>query len=332
MKLPILLKLIGILIILVIVSGFIFEKSYKYPSQIKFGVTFSPRYARYLKLDWQSTYLQVLDELKVKNLRIPSYWNSLEPAEAKYDFADTDFMLSEAAKRGARAILVLGIRQPRWPECHIPNWAKKLTVKQRQQASLDFTKEIIKRYKDNVSIWAWQLENEPLMSYFGQECDPYDADFLKAELNLVKSLDNKPIILTDSGELGDWVIPIRLSDILGISVYRTTYNSFLGYKTYPLTPSLYKLKELLVKRLAGQPSQQTIITELQTEPWLSDDDADASFQRQHQLFSEDKLKENIEFAKKTGFDEVYLWGVEWWYAMDKQGYPGYLDYAKALFR
>lgn len=331
MKLPVLFKLISILIILVIVSGFIFEKSYKYPSQIKFGVTFSPRYARYLKLDFQKTYLAVLDELKVKNLRIPTYWNSLESKENEYDFSDTDFMLSEAEKRGVKVILVLGIRQPRWPECHIPDWAKQLPYKQKQEKVKELIKQVVTRYKTNKSIWAWQIENEPLMSYFGQECDMYDADFLKSELELVKSLDNKPIILTDSGELGDWITPIRLSDILGISVYRTTYNSILGYQTYPLTPSLYKLKELLVKNIAGKQSQKTIVTELQAEPWLSDDDTDASFQRQNQLFSEYKLKNNIEFAKKVGFDEIYLWGVEWWYFMAKNGYPQYLDYAKTLF-
>jgi len=34
------------------------------------------------------------------------------------------------------------------------------------------------------------------------------------------------------------------------------------------------------------------------------------------------LKKNIEFAKKTGLKEFYLWGGEWWYWMkEKQGRP-----------
>src|SRR3989344_9696516 len=78
------------------------------PAEVNFGVTFSPRYAEYLNLDWQKTYLKILDQLKVKNLRLPSYWDSLEPEEGQYDFSQTDFMLSGAKKAGARVILVVG--------------------------------------------------------------------------------------------------------------------------------------------------------------------------------------------------------------------------------
>jgi hypothetical protein len=27
---------------------------------------------------------------------------------------------------------------------------------------------------------------------------------------------------------------------------------------------------------------------------------------------------NMDFAKKSGFSEVYLWGVEWWYYMKER--------------
>jgi hypothetical protein len=49
------------------------------------------------------------------------------------------------------------------------------------------------------------------------------------------------------------------------------------------------------------------------------------------IFSARDFKKYVNFAQKTGFDEVYLWGVEWWYFMKEKGYPEYLEYAKNLF-
>jgi len=45
----------------------------------------------------------------------------------------------------------------------------------------------------------------------------------------------------------------------------------------------------------------------------------------------DKFDEIIDFAKKTGFDEQYLWGAEWWYWMKTQGNDEYWNHAKELF-
>ena len=46
----------------------------------------------------------------------------------------------------------------------------------------------------------------------------------------------------------------------------------------------------------------------------------------------EKFNENIEYAKKTGFDEMYLWGVEWWYWMKQKGDNSYWNRVKELFK
>lgn len=327
--------IVGVLVLLflVILGSVIFEKTYPFPSKITYGVTFSPRYARYLKLDWQKIYIQMLDDLKVRNLRIPGYWDILEPKPQKYDFAETDYMLQEAGKRDAKVILVLGVRQPRWPECHIPAWAKGLSVENRRQGILQFIQKTVERYKDHPAVWAWQVENEPFLPFFGENCDPADGNFLRVEVNLVKSISNKVVIITDSGELELWNAPMQLSDIFGTTLYRRTYDPILGYKTYPILPYLYNVKSALVRTVFAPHNQKTIITELQTEPWLSQkDSSEGTPQKQAEIFSIKDFKDNIIYAKKTGFDEMYLWGVEWWYFMADKGYPQYLDYAGELFR
>ncbi|MBU1000692.1 beta-galactosidase [Patescibacteria group bacterium] len=325
--------LIGFLLclLLIVLGSVIFEKTYSYPSQISYGVTFSPRYAKYLHLNWQSIYIQILDNLKVRYLRIPSYWDILQPEPGIYDFRETDFMLNEASKRDSKVILILGARQPRWPECHIPAWAKNLSVSERQQKILEFIQRVVERYKDRSEIWAWQIENEPLLQGFGEDCDVPDKIFLKSEVTLVRSLSDKTIILTDSGELGFWIIPEQLSDVFGTTLYRKVYDKFFGYTTYPLPPYFYSLKSSLVRNIFARSNQKTIIVELQAEPWLANGTL-MSPEQQAKLFTVEDFRSYVDYSRKTGFDEVYLWGVEWWYFMAEQGYPEYLEYAKTLFK
>lgn len=312
------------LLIIVFLGDLLFKSFYSFPKKIQYGVTFSPKFASQLKMDWKEVYVKVLDDLKVRNLRLPTYWDE--------DLESVDFMLSEAEKRDAKVILVLGAKQPRWPECHIPAWAKNLSVGERQKQILEFIRSVVQRYKDNPSVFAWQIENEPLLRFFGEGCDDPDREFLKTEVELVRSLDKRPIILTDSGELRFWITPMRFSDIFGTTLYRTVYNKFFGFTEYPILPYFYNIKSYLVRSFFAPNNQKTIIIELQTEPWSPDNNlVNTPILRQTSIFSASKFKDNINFAKLTGFSEIYLWGVEWWYFMEKQGDSSYLNYAKTLF-
>ena len=42
-------------------------------------------------------------------------------------------------------------------------------------------------------------------------------------------------------------------------------------------------------------------------------------------FNDATLREHVEYAQRTGFDEFYLWGVEWWYWIKLQGHPEVWD-------
>lgn len=319
------------ILFLVFIGEKVFNATYKFSVKQDYGITFSPKFAKELNLDPKQTFIKVLNEIKVKKIRLPSYWNIIEKDEND-DFEDLDFMLREVEKREVNVILVLGARQPRWPECHIPSWAKNLNISSRQEKILGFITKVVQRYRDYPSIFAWQVENEPLLRSFGQGCDEPDEKFLKKEIELVRNLSNKPIIVSDSGELGLWISPMKISDIFGTTLYRRVYNSILGYTTYPIPPFLYNVKSALVKNIFAPGSQKTIIIELQAEPWVYNRGlTEVSLEQQVQLFPLKAFRENIEYAKDTGFDEVYLWGVEWWYYMEKMNHPEYLEFAKSLF-
>ncbi|MBI4036210.1 beta-galactosidase [Candidatus Daviesbacteria bacterium] len=321
------------ILVSIFISGRVYEQLYSSSQKVEYGVTFSPRYAKYLNLDWQKVYTQILDDLKVRNLRLTSYWDTIEFQKAQYDFSETDFLIKEAGKREAKAVLVLGSRQPRWPECHIPTWAKDLTITQRQQKVLEFIKAVVEKYKTSDVISAWQVENEPFAYWFGENCDTPDIKFLQEEINLVKKLDSRPVVTTDSGEWSDWIDPMKLSDILGISLYRRSYSSLFNlYITYPLPVWMYPAKANLVKKLFAPNNQKIFISELQAEPWTNIGVLDTSLDEQVRLFSAKDLQGNVLYAQKTGFDSIYLWGVEWWFYMAQNGYPEYLEYTKTLFR
>lgn len=306
----------------------IFTPSHK----MTFGVSFSPRYAAELGLDPKTTFADILTNLQVKNIRLSAYWDEIEPKENQFDFADLDYYINQAKKANAQVILVIGHKVPRWPECFAPDWVYHQTPNNYDRLralQLDMVTKTIKHFNKNSTIKAFQLENEPLLD-FGI-CPPGDREFLKKEVDLARFLTKKPIILSDSGELRSWVTPMKLSDIFGTTLYRTVRTPFNFDFTYPFPPIFYSLKSALVRNLFAPANQQTIIIELQAEPWLFKGAAQTPIDEQARIFKLQDLQNNIEFAQKTGFDQAYLWGVEWWYFMAKSNHPEYLEYVKKLF-
>lgn len=298
---------------------------------VKLGMTFSYRYAESLGLDWRETYLALLDEVGVKKMRLPVYWDLIESTPRTYDWNALDWQVAEAEKRNVDIILTIGQRVPRWPECHIPDWALE-TDEKRKSALLYFMGKTIDRYKGNSAVKMWQVENEPFLLFFGI-CPPFDGDFLDQEIAFVRSLDStRPILLTDSGELSLWVSAAKRGDVFGTTLYRHIWSpSVGGYFTYPIGPNFFRAKELLVRALTKQ--EQLIVIELQAEPWANGWIADVPLTEQSRTMDAVKLRENVRYAKQVGFPEIYLWGGEWWYWMKtKKDSPAVWETGKELFK
>jgi hypothetical protein len=178
------------------------------------------------------------------------------------------------------------------------------------------------------------VENEPLIDFFGK-CPAPNKKFLEKEIALVKSLDaRRPIMITDSGELSLWTQSAGLSEILGATLYRTVWHKWLGIvKHYQYNPLFYRLRAELAKRIKG--NQKVIIAELQAEPWGSKNRSLTEMPAGEQLkdFSLNDLKGNLEFARKTGLPEIYLWGCEWtWWLKAKQNNSSYWNLMKEAIK
>ncbi|MCL5784479.1 MAG: cellulase family glycosylhydrolase [Patescibacteria group bacterium] len=299
--------------------------------KITYGVTFSSAYSQQLGLDPKEVFQSIIDDLKVKKIRLPVYWDMVEKTPGQFDFGQTDALLDMAQEKNTQIILSLGYKVPRWPECFSPKWAANLNKKQSEDEILKLLDQEVEHFKNRPEIVAWQIENEPLLN-FGI-CKMFSEDFLKQEVDLVRSRDNRPVVLTDSGELGTWVTALKFSDIMGSSLYRTVWNPILGYLDYPLPPLYYRLKAYLTKSIFAPHSQGIFISELQTEPWSPGKPlAQIPIGEQVKIFDINKFQNAVNFTARTTIKEQYLWGTEWWYWMKIHGHPEYWDYAQTLFK
>jgi hypothetical protein len=312
-----------ILIILIYFSLWIFDFSNQNQT---FGITFSETYAQSLGLNSRQAYLDILNELNFNKLRLIAYWNLIEPEKNNFNFDYLDFQINEAAKRNKEIILAIGFRVPRWPECHIPEWAKNLKNDEFQKELFNYLEKVINRYKNSPAVKIWQVENEPFLTFFGICPKPNEALF-NHELNFVKNLDSeKPILITDSGELSPWINTIGKSEIFGTTLYRIVWNKYSGFIKHFIPPAAYSFRAWLVKKFT--PTKKIIIAELQAEPWIPN--SSYSLEKQIQTFTLKDLKNNINFARKTGISEIYLWGAEWWYLLKLNNKPQYWEEIKKL--
>jgi hypothetical protein len=280
-------------------------------SQINYGLTFSPLILKDMGLDWQIALTEILDDLKVKRLRLSAYWPIVEPTKDSYNFTDLDWQVNQAQQRGATIILAVGARLPRWPECHYPEWYASQNKQEQKQQLLDYLQKVIERYDNNPAIIAWQVENEPFLIGFG-ECPGLNVKLLDQEIALARSLSQKPIIITDSGELSIWIPAAQRADIFGTSIYRHTYSKTLRrYITYPMTPTFFRIKTNLVELLTK--SAEIIVIELQAEPWGQKAYFTLPPEERDLTMNMNKLQEMLEYGRQSGFQTFYLWGAEWWY-------------------
>lgn len=298
--------------------------------EMSYGITFSHKHAEDLDLDWKETYRAILDGLGVRKFRLVAYWDEVEEAPGIYRYDELDWQMEQAASSGASVILAVGGRLPRWPECHYPDWADRMKKEERQRRILSYIERTVKRYKDNPNITAWQVENEPFLSHFGK-CPKLDKGFLDKEIALVRELDDRPIVVTDSGELSLWVPAARRADIFGTTLYKNTYSQVLDrYVRYPIKPGFFHFKRNLAD-LFAEP-QEWIVIELQAEPWGPVPYQEMSREERSRTMDLDKFKDIIEFSRQAGFKEFYLWGAEWWYwEKEVNGYDALWREAAKLF-
>lgn len=279
-----------------------------------FGVSFSLKQCRDFQLDQQEALEFLLTTMGFRRFRLMSYWNEHEKQKGQYDFSLLDQQIDLIEKHNGVISLCLGVRQPRWPESHWPDWALMLSVNERDEALSKYIEVVVKRYKNRQNIQGYQLENEALNRGFGTHGD-FNRKRLRHEYALVKKLDlSRPIIMSTSNT---WGIPLRQPrpDMFGFTFYQIQYEQN-AYSHTKLPLWWWSTRARLMQLLINRPS---FIHELQAEPWGPKAIWEMSIAEQNESMNTAQLKRNIELAKKTNLFPIDLWGAEWWYWRHKQG-------------
>jgi len=201
-----------------------------------YGTSFSRFHTDELGLDWKETYLALQNDLGVRHFRFSAHWPITEPRRNRYNFEELDFQMAEAKRSGSSVILAVGRRLPGWPECHTPDWAMELNDEERKEELLEIITLVVNRYKNYSNIIYWQVENEPFLTGFSRSaCGSLDEEFLEKEIELVKGLDSRPVMVTDSGEFGDWFRAYSRGDVFGTSLYLYVWPRSIGFPIrYPI--------------------------------------------------------------------------------------------------
>lgn len=310
---------IGVFLVGLLCLAFIFAQKEE-PEAVIYGMSFNTLYAQELGLDWKEVFEAIMTELNVKHVRLAAHWPMIEPINDVYNFSELDYQVRRAKEEGADVILAVGRRLPRWPECHIPPWAAELSWEEQKAEILSYIEIVINRYKDNDAVTYWQVENEPFLEVFAyQHCGEFDEAFLQEEIELVRSLDpDRPILVTDSGNLGTWAGAYKHGDAFGTSVYIYFWNPELGQFRTAIPAWAYRVKENVMKLLYGR--KETFLIELSAEPWLLEPIVEADIETQYSRMNLDKFNDILAYAKETRYEKQYLWGAEWWYYLKERGH------------
>ena len=289
---------------------------------MKFGVTFSEPYAHSLGLRPVDVYRSLIHEIGIEIVRLCVYWDRTEPQAGKFDFHSLDWQVAEAGKANLDIILAVGQKAPRWPEFHIPAWTSPNDPDFEQYLSR-MLEATVRHFRD-APISIWQVENEPYFDFGGP---PLEERLLRREIDLVRRLDDRPVMLTDSADKGDWAAPAQWCDILGVNLYTRLWNG-RRYSDINVAPFRYTRKI----RSVSASVESLMVSELQAEPWGPRPASELTPSEAAMTMNPERLRRNAEIAVNASFETALLWGGEWWYWLREHGDPAMWDAARSTIK
>ncbi|MBD1856936.1 MULTISPECIES: beta-galactosidase [Leptolyngbya] len=306
------------------------------PRSMKLGTTFSQLQCWYLGLDYRETF-QAICDLGFKRLRLCAYWHELQPQANQFDFSKIDWLLDESHRRGIQVVLAVGMKAPRYPEFHFPDWMRakydttSARVLDRDPAIADLTLKMLDRVvshaKTAPAIRYWQVENEPFTTLEITHGRSLSEKFVRQEVKLVRSRAQagQKILLTNAITLPDgqgqeddqaFRASLWLADAIGFNVY-TKVPQGASQAYLEAQPSYWKKLKDWRSQLRRW-GKESWIAEAQAEPWEANELVPVS-QLEYPSSSPLQATSIVDRVQEIGFDPVMLWGCEYWYWQRKQG-------------
>jgi hypothetical protein len=301
------------------------------------GTTFSPLQCYYMNLDFRKVFQQVTT-LGLNRIRLGAYWNVIQKNQNEFDFSELDWLLDQCDRANIEVALVVGMKVPRWPEYHFPQWvsdryntgAGDLALDRRSPEvaalTLQFVEKVMNHCRLAPAVKYWQVENEPftrLEITGGRFLSP---EFVKQEVDLVRSLvyDNQKILVTNAIHLPTpkptedepaFMDSLQIADAVGINVYSKVPAGPTGYLE-PL-PAFWQQLEQWQTALQ-QYNREAWIAEAQAEPWEAGQLV-AMEKPNYPSASPWRMRSLVTQLTQLGYGTVLLWGCEYWYWQKQQG-------------
>ncbi len=307
----------------------------KRPSTL--GTTCSQLQCHYMGLNYQEAFRQICS-LGFNRIRLCSYWDEIERSENQFDFTTLDWLLDESHRHGIEVVLTVGMKAPRWPEFHFPEWLQARYETSTNQTAVDhnpaiaeralkFTDMVVHHVRHAPNLNYWQVENEPFthMDITGGRYLSYD--FVRREAALVRSLatPQQKIVITTaislpSADLTDddeaFQESLNMADAVGINVYTKVPAGNSPVYLQPLPPYWEKLKEW--QNNLAKSAKEDWIAEAQAEPWEANQLV-AMQQTEYPSCTPKRTSSLVTSLTDLGYSTVMLWGCEYWYWQKKNG-------------
>lgn len=301
------------------------------------GTTFSQLQCRYLGLDYKETFKET-QRLGFDFVRLCTYWNEIEGKRGEFDFSAIDWLLDAAQDFDLPVILCVGMKTPRWPEFHFPEWIAEKYKVLRTDLPLDrlpglgdeamvYTHRVVEHTRDCPNIVYWQVENEALNHAPVAAGRYLSSDFISSEIRLVREViaPHQKIIFTFGADppFGIQNAKRMLSpllpqvDAIGFDVYTKVGMSYKIIK-YVETLPFFWLNLRRWKDFVMTTGKEAWIAESQAEPW----EPNKIVAIEKQRYPSSNPVQAIKLASRLvslGFERILLWGCEHWYWHKKQG-------------
>jgi hypothetical protein len=308
----------------------------------RLGTTFSQLQCGYLGLDTQETFNRLV-EMGFKLIRLCSYWHEIQPVRQRFNFSVLDWLVNEAQRHAIEVVLTVGMKAPRWPEFHFPEWVKDQYDTNRLDVPLDidlaladltlnFVKSTVERYRNVSNIKYWQVENEPLTRLEVGAGRYVSEEFIRREIELVRHLmhPDQKVLLTNTVTLWppfsqedeeSFQATLALSDAVGVNVYTKVPH---GANSYIEPSPVYWRKLKRWQARLRETCKESWVAESQAEPW----EANKLVAIEQVNYPSSSPKAAMELScrlAQIGYDPILLWGCEYWYWQEKRGYTAWRD-------
>ncbi len=300
------------------------------------GTTFSQIQCEYLNLDYRETLQSVLT-IKFNYIRVCAYWSEIEPHEGHYNFSKLDTIINTISNTNTQIILAIGMKSPRWPEFHFPEWIKKKyntnlahvpidTQADLSQCAFNFIQKVLERYKKNAKISHIQIENEAFNNFPFTGNKFVSRAFVKRAVAQTRVISpEKKILLSNAINLApfDWNFSYNnafnkntaLADTIGVNVYTKVPVSPDHY----IEPTfLYWWKLSKWQKKMQHEGIEPWITEAQAEPWEYQS-AVHTQKAEYPSASPQRTEALVKKLAELNFQTILLWGCEYWYWSKLQG-------------